>query len=385
MTQNNNHVQWAWELEISNDRLATFIACIDREFPTQEDILKEFEKMIWGTKPLCCVHCQSVNIERDANCRRWKCEDCFLYTYLTAGTLFHGMKNPRAWIIALKLQEARIFVSSCRFHKFVGVAQSTALQIFKKIFKVIESAYEDEETEISTGVFSRIFCKRSRETPEHEHPRSEQTKIDRFVAREARRARQEIVARLREDAEIEGELDVDGNSVVSAEQLQEMNLTPEDSLTDIQLRVFELIEYESISFDELLNQLNIDITHLSAALTILELAGLVRREPGDHYVRCKPGESFESQHDKRRRELRELSFDAIMFFIEKVYHGVSRKHIQKYVASFWCFFDHENWNHGKLFAACSKHKTLTESEINQDVTPAFMKIPALCLSLPHTF
>lgn len=371
----------AWELEISDDRLSFFIAKIDKDFPTEEIILQEFERVIWGATGLHCVSCKSTSVFRPAQERRWKCEECFHVTYLTAGTIFHGMKNPRAWLILIKLLGARMNISASRFHKFVGVSASASLIMYKKVGAVIEAAYADEKTEISTAAFSKIFSKRSRETPSQKHPRTEQNLVDRHVARESRKIRLAELRDAIEDAESDADWNDGAQPLIDIEHLKQVHLKAEDSLSESAYAVYDLIADEPIAFDQILSQLNIEVGLLSAKLSMLEIGGFVLRQPGDYYIRRQPGHLVENEGEKRKQQIQEESLEIIAASIASIHHGVSRKDFQKFFSLFLVFIDEERWNEEKLFAACAKHEVLSISKLAKEKTAPSIKVPAVCFEL----
>ncbi len=371
----------AWELEISDDRLLAFIAKIDKEFPTEEHILKEFERVIWGVSGIHCINCKSTSVIRRANERRWKCEDCFRITYLTAGTAFHGMKHPRAWLILIKLLGARMNISASRFHKVVGVSASASLIIFKKVGTVIEAAYAEETTEISTAVFSRVFSKRSRETPSRKHPIAEQNSVDEHEKRELRKTRLANLRDAIEDAESDADLSNDLQTIIDIEQLKQTHLKAEDQLSETEYAIYNLITDEPIAVEKMLSHLNIEVSLLSASLSMLELGGFIRRQFGDFYIRSHSEDRVEDKGQKRKQQMQDESLEVIIASIASIHHGVSRKDFQKFFSLLLVFIDVERWDEEKLFSACAKHKVLSENTMAKEITAPSIKVPAVCFDL----
>ena len=91
-----------------------------------------------------------------------------------------------------------------------------------------------------------------------------------------------------------------------ADVLTEMNWVPAPMVdgerrTMVELfgrekEIFDLIEQEPIQFDLLSQKLSMSAHELSASLTMLELAGIVTRLPGDWYERQKA--SFQAPKQK---------------------------------------------------------------------------------------
>ena len=146
-------------------------------FPKDKDCLEELYRRIDASSISKRHCCQNTNVQKQDGRRSIKCTSCGQKTWLTAGTFFHRIKRPKAWLGAIWLMEHGLILSSSRFHKLAGIAQSSALQIFKKIAMVIQSHMDEEALSIDSSCFGPVFCKRSRETPAREHPRAEQEEI----------------------------------------------------------------------------------------------------------------------------------------------------------------------------------------------------------------
>lgn len=387
MATSEFYFMWSYRIEYSDEQIITFIEKFKRKFPTDESLIAEVEKICKKKGPKKCAHCGGFNIIKMPEHRNFKCKDCFLYTWITAGTFFHGVNKLFPWVLAIHMWEARIFISSSRFHRLVGVAQSTALIILKKIATVVQASYEDEKSVIPTSEFGKIYCKRSDETPAQQHPRAEQTRLDARIAREARRAGQQELDEQFEDQEDQeeeeeeeesGREDRNKDALVNDEQSRR-------SLNSVERAVYDLIGFEQIHHDEIFTALNYPLHEVSAALAILEIYQYAKRLSGDFFVRVDDEELARNQEARNILDASKTSFEAISHFIAVIHHGISRKHIQKYVAEFWCFFDHDNWKRGGLLSACARHKGLTERMVTEDVSPAFVTVPELCLNLPTYF
>ena len=131
-------------------------------FPNDKDCLEELYRRIDASsigKRQCCL---TANVQEQDGGRSVKCKSCGQKTWLTAGTFFHRIKRPKAWLGAIWFMEHGLILSSSRFHKLASIAQSSALQIFKKIAMVIQSHMDEEALSIDSSCFCPVFCKRSR-------------------------------------------------------------------------------------------------------------------------------------------------------------------------------------------------------------------------------
>ncbi|MBC8000781.1 MAG: hypothetical protein IAF58_22730 [Leptolyngbya sp.] len=228
---------------------------------------------------------------------------------------------------------------------------------------VIQTEYRDTDPEISTTLFTEVFFRRSGESPAQQHPSAEQSAVNQHLA---------------EDAENKQSDNDESNS-------EEANLTADEVMSDTEREVYAHITFEPIQLDDLLEKLpHLDIGRILASLTTLEVAGLVQSLPGGIYLRIKTagssGSLFTLITDANLQ-----SFRRIKEFIFSLYHGVSRKHLEKYVALFWFFFKREQWKSGELLKLCASIGHISGRQITQSVTPPLMKIPIACLAVPDIF
>jgi hypothetical protein len=378
MSNDKTYVPWSYRIQYTDKEIKLFIAKFKKRFPTEASLIAEVLRICKKLTPSICEFCKSPNIENTLNPRKLKCRDCCLFTWITSGTFFHGANKLYPRVLAIHMWEAGIFISSSRFHRLVGVAQSTALLILKRISTVVKAKYAEEETQIPTSEFNEIYCKRSNETPANQHPRAEQTRLDARLAREERRRRQEQLDENTDEALNEA----------MKKALSEGSDFDEDSvriMSSTEKAVYELIGFEPIHFDDILNALPIPLPEIAAAVSKLELSEFTRRTNGDFHVRIDEEELKKIREKRKALDSKKPSFDAITYFIGAIHHGISRKHIENYVAEFWCFFDKQTWANGALFEACALHAGITEKQITEDVSPAFISFPELCINVPDFF
>lgn len=117
--------------------------------------------------------CSSPQIEREPGSRCFYCKSCKREVWFTAGTLLSGVSRLRAWMAVIWFKEWGVAVSSLRISKLLDIAQSTALNINKKVAIALEAQMDDSSMSIDPRRFSDAVFKRSRHTPADEHPRVE--------------------------------------------------------------------------------------------------------------------------------------------------------------------------------------------------------------------
>lgn len=343
------------KLTYSDEEVLAFIAEFRRTFPDEEALARLINQLynlgLYGA----CHACQSERIQLLKDGRLIKCQDCSTERWLTSGTFFHGAKKLFPWILDICLKTNGIFLSSSRFHKLVGVAQSTALIISKRISQVIASTYDEPNPEISTSLFLDLYSRRSSESVAQQHPRSEQFAID----------------KINEDNSDEDNFDDD----------------PVETLNELQREVLEHLSSKPKNIDDLAEELpHFEFGKIAAALTILELSRLIKSEIGDYYVKVRKTTNTKCSFTALITDETEKSFDSIKYVIKTLFHGVSRKHIQYYIAKFWCLISRDKWKGHELLHACAAYHHITEREITTSITPLFMPMPKEILQLgEHAF
>ncbi|CAN5610230.1 hypothetical protein BH11CYA1_BH11CYA1_40120 [soil metagenome] len=154
--------------DLFNDAWLAF----NREVPSDQaaaDFL--YDSLVIHNKIECA--CKQPQIIHKPGERFYSCRNCKKVSWVTSGTLFAGVVKLRAWLALIWLNERGISISAARFSRVVSVAQSTALNIQKKLGMVIESKLDNSSPGLPSQLLSAVVTKRSKETPAHEHPRAE--------------------------------------------------------------------------------------------------------------------------------------------------------------------------------------------------------------------
>lgn len=324
----------------NQSRLEYWWQQFNERFPTDKDCVEEVAMRIDEAKKVC-RHCACRDIERPYGGRPAQCKNCKKLTWLTSDTLLDGVRHIRAWLAAIWLLEHGVIINASDFHKLVGVAYSTALNIFKKVSMVILSMM-GQEAEVDSSNFAAIVNKRSLETPKRQHPIAEQ-----------------------KDAEAEsgGANNSNGSSACEAEE----NL---DQLNEFERRVYKSLTPEPVHFDDLVESTGMSAAEISAALSMLEIWGLAYSVPGNRFARRAPNPSRKHQMTGVLADLASKIVALITFYFQ----GISRKYLQLYVAAYWCYTDRKKWCEGALLDACIRHRSIGYDEIVDYVTPLLVKI-----------
>ena len=312
-------------------------ALFNERFPSDEDCLDELVKrrIEWMVH---CPDCGNLNFEKQYFGRILLCLCCGLFLRTFVGTLFERMRRPRAWLAALWFLEHGVTISSSAFAKLMGIAQSTALVIFKKLSHVIKNTMENLPN-APFSHFESVICRRSTDTPRGMHPRAEENEM-----------------------------------LHHAQAEEESNQSVLNSLEPIERIVYEcLSETTQRNEDELLEMTGLEeFGQFSAALIMLEIKGLAKRLFPSNYVRVKPILLAATAKEKCRTDVRELFLGTV----RSTFHGISRKCLQYYLAMFfWCFSARQHWNRGKLLKACFNSAPVRYSEILHYASPVKLRVP----------
>jgi DNA-binding transcriptional ArsR family regulator len=244
-------------------------------------------------------------------------------------------------------------INASSLSKLVGIAYSSALNILKKLMMVIENHMHENTISVPSAVFSSVVAKRSRETRARAHPQTEIEDANRQVHMDDEGAH-------REDER--GELSADDREELSPQERQ----------------IYDALSSDPVQFDSLCERIKMPVAELSAHLTMLEIKGFVERMAGDRYRKMGPLRSMRSGIDAdttcSKVDKLQSMINEMIAFVRSIYHTVSRKYLQNYLAAYWCGSDRARWNIGSLLQGCHRIPHITDSEILNYVSPNLLKI-----------
>jgi hypothetical protein len=117
--------------------------------------------------------CRQPQIVHKPGDRFYCCRNCKKVSWVTSGTLFAGVVKLRAWLALVWLKERGITINAVRFSRLLEIAQSTALNIQKRLGMVLEESLDEASPSLPAQFLLPIIIKRSKETPAQKHPRAE--------------------------------------------------------------------------------------------------------------------------------------------------------------------------------------------------------------------
>jgi hypothetical protein len=271
--------------------------------------------------------------------------------------------------------ERGVIFNAFKFHRLVGIAYSSGLNILRKLTAVLERKICEDGLELPSGLFLEVVSKRSRETPTRGHPRAEQLEIDKPA-----------VATTGDNLELPS-LDAPpggaSKSRASSTELSEGTYVASDSALNARKEtlVLGLLSDRPLHFDYLYGQAKLSVGELSSALTILELDGEIVRLPGGFFLRTLAGgtnRTFDSPLQAATATSNKAenvsTVRSAVSFIRSTFKGISRKYLQNYLTAYSCYLDRQRWCVGAIMTVCSESGPIRMDEIREYVTPRMVKV-----------
>jgi hypothetical protein len=346
-----------------------------RRFPTEEACVKELCKLFGMDTKCSCANNSNIR-EKIYGARLVKCAFCRRKRRLTAGTFFHGVRKVRPWLAAIFFFEQGIPINAFQFHKLVGVAYATAFSILKKLTVVIHSAMQEGATVlIPSSLFLSVFTKRSRETPARGKPSSEQEAVDNLSSKDEGRREPQAPSKAPVNSQLL-EADIQLGAInVTSEELKPLRETNAPIIEDpVEKAIYECLSLKPTTYDTICERVGVSVGDLSAALTCMELSGLVERLPGDQYVRFTATVTSKACPQFLGDGSQKKQVEEVMNYLRSKFGGISRKYLQHYISIFWCHADRKRWGLGTLFKLCLRFRRVSYAEILAYVSPPLVQI-----------
>lgn len=358
---------------------------VDRLYPTEKACMRQIWRRIRKEKR--CQFCSSRKLKL-TDCRTGNCGSCGKMFWLTAGTTFDRIRSARPYLIAIHLVEKCIPFSARMLSRLCSIAYASALAIFKKIMGAVWLAMPSSVALVSSFEFDDAICKRSFETEARKHPISEQENllVDSLSSSglnasilESGLPSMSRIATAEDglETDVTEEVKVD-SGLVQFEAAQfapstgcETSALPasrsQDHTNSVEEIVYNVLTYEAQTIDSLVSATRLNSSVVLGALSILRLTGLVCMVDGNRvalsleHLKASPMPLPPAVQESVRRTIK---------FIKKIFHGVSRRYIQIYLAAYWCFFDRDRWTSEEVFRQCCR----TKFQLRNFVSPLQLKL-----------
>jgi len=341
-------------------------------YPTEKDCCEELYKKAQLENLLNCRSCGSQPLLKTCPERVFRCHNCKKKRWLTGGTFFHRVRLIKSWLAAIWLTERGAILTSTKFQKLLNIAQSSALNILRKIRMVMQDLMDDTCSSAPSSLFSMVVSKRSRETPARLHPTSEEEEKSENNRTSTHNSR--------------GNADLNVNNAALL-RTEACNLTDspfanlsqpgETATKEIKLerKIYDLLSDNPMSVDALLDLTGTAAGPALAALTMLELAGLATRIVGDYYLRTQSETRSPMDNNPTTAPADSVEkLPTIIVFVRFYFNGISRKYLQTYLAAHWCKARRTPWGPGTLLRSCLQKPPITYQEILDYVTPTLVKV-----------
>ncbi len=370
--ENKNNKQRAQE----KLKLTELYGQFKEQYPTIEHIWYALLQHAIEALLIFCRECGASDLLRSKGSRRGKCLRCGLWQSLTAGGFLSNVRRPGAWLFALNLLASKQFFSSELFHDVVGVSQSTASHIFKTIGYAVGQKLDEDTTLVKSSAFKEVFFHRSRETPKGKHPAEEELFFGLDDA--------ECQVGGTPTASVDDQTMCDSalSNVDSAEAAVAALKHLFATLSGDQQKIASLLSRDPVHFDVLMRDSGLTVPQAASSLTLLELAGVASRMPGDRYVLAEMaplqvgsavGETDEDQVDLTKSQIKAVSL--FLMFIRRVFSGLSRKWLHHYLSMFSCYLDEDRWDYIAISTACFEAGYIGGSRLLDYVSPRLVKLP----------
>jgi hypothetical protein len=324
----------------------------NKKFRTEADLWRVIFEVLLSAGLVICRRCKAVATGGRFYKQMFWCEQCNKKGSYTAGTFFHGIRNPRLPLLAICFLEAGLVVNDLQFSHIAKTAYSNAWRWMNKIRVVIREQLGKDALLLSSALFASAICKRSRETEARRHPFSEQEEIDRQFAES-------------NDSSNEKQ-DLAHESEIKAEDTVLFDERDKD--------ILELLSNESVSIDQLCQRSGMQMSAILLSITNLELAGLATRSQGNQFSRTQSIKRNNIEDDTSETITDKAK--TITDFIRSYFHGVSRKYLQNFIAAFWCRTDRITWGPQCLLNACGSAPYASGRQNAKYVSPALIYVPA---------
>lgn len=288
-----------------------------------------------GSSVFSCQRCGREDLEKVNNGRAVKCSSCRKMVWLTAGTFFAKIRSARPYLACIWFLSHGISISSETFHLLIGVAQSTAWDIGRKVSLVLEENLMNIDSVVPATEFSPVIRKRSLDTPARHSPKIDLIKTD-----------------------TDADVDVGSSPYFCDTSAVFANAS---NVGDFESSLFSYLSEEPVHVDEIARLCEAPVHKVLSAMTILELEGLVRRLPGERYV-----STISKNRPANFIELTPQAVSLIGVFIgffDDVYIGISGRYLQSYLARAWVLALHQLWPVKRLISLISSFGPLKMSQI----------------------
>ncbi len=347
-------------------------AQVDLVAPTDAIAMDIFYDLSLQLAPKKC-ECVNAPKHRFDGDRHFLCGGCGDTKSFTSGTLLHRVTLFKAYLTAFLIREAGLLISALAFSRLTDVHFGTALSIQKKLSLAIVHQMDDTSPLTTARPLQEIIARRSCETPARMHPFAEEEDIERMNAD----SDAEMPSTNSEPSNFEA---ANSHESCAPSAIADVPVNRAESGKDAFETAIEIIgallSKIPTTAEKLSLQTSISFGLVNGALTMLEMNGQAIELPGGKFISAGSAKVLPALSEE------ELAFTArtksavetVIESVKSVFHRVSRKAVQLYLAAVWSSQDRERWGNGSILYLCFNHPPIRYKDLLDYVSPPQMKI-----------
>ncbi|MBC7998958.1 MAG: hypothetical protein IAF58_13495 [Leptolyngbya sp.] len=325
-----------------------FIERFKEQFPSEESCIKYLIEQLRKYGDVGCPKC-SAPIPKNAETRNVICENeaCNNRWSVTANTFFCRTRNFLAMFAALWAFMEGIVLPGTIIAKLGNASTSTGWFNKKKVDMMAAANMDETCWQIATALCTAVISRRSLETPAHKHPTEEQRLVD---------------------AELKSN---EAGELMHNPSHEVVTLSP------YELTIVAILEHGPVQFDEICARVSFPDSEVSAALTMMEINGLVKHLDGDRYERCRHiiGAGAQSNNSFQSGEDLYAIVEKDLDTIKKSFGGgVSRKYLGFYLAGVSWARKEISERAKLMYKFCSRMESITLTAVQAYVSPPLVLV-----------
>ncbi len=255
--------------------------------PAEKSSWSLFLSNLEEAEQLRCLRCSGTDLIKTSGSRYVYCKSCKTDSSVTAGTFWHGIKKLRPWLAAIFFFQEKAFISAAWFAEILNIKASTAQHIFRSVLAAEHSAIEENECLVSSWHFIKLFNKRSYASVSFQHASKEEEAMQ-------NRMKEDFEKKETGNSDFAKQAEEPDSSSQLVQQPQPIQPTDEPSssffqknplneLSEEAQKVFSEVLNGSQTIDQLFENLGIELSLLNAAITDLEMEGLIEEQSGGRF------------------------------------------------------------------------------------------------------
>lgn len=335
------------------------------QFPCEEECISFVRDCLAEQGRLLCHSCQGRQVEH-LDSRTIRCVDCGKTTWFTAGTFFDHTKKLRPFLALIWFYEHNLPLNSSKARDLLGIAQSSAWVMLKKIALAFLPRLDDQESQtglLPCAVFVDAIRKRSKESPAKQHH------CDEVLAPNAPQ-------NIREDASSAGvpEDSQAGHSLTLPESIA-------DNLAPPQRRLLQILveENTSLHVEKLSALTGIPLSEIHLHLLNLTFEKLIIPESAGGYSANRRHLAHLSVHFSSEGLVDPSTVKTyitqFVTYCHTFFHGISRKYVQLYSCQFARLTCALPPNMGNVVKSILLLPRVIHRDIQNYSSPALIKLP----------